>query len=98
MYQCSAYKRMNAHQRENLQRNRLCSIARECPEQHLHIDDDWVIVEPVDSDYRPVVDGQPADRLLSTNLVDFTQPFIRYEITDRVVLHREPCACGNPSP
>lgn len=27
-----------------------------------------------------------------------TQPFIRYEVTDRVILHNEPCACGNPSP
>ena len=35
---------------------------------------------------------------LLTNLYNFTQPYIRYEVTDRATLHREPCPCGNPSP
>ena len=33
-----------------------------------------------------------------TNLYNFTQPYIRYEVTDRVIMHHEKCACGNPSP
>lgn len=39
-----------------------------------------------------------ADKILLTNLFNFSQPFIRYEVTDRVIFHNEPCACGNPSP
>ena len=74
------------------------SVACECPKRHLHINDDWVIVEPVDKDNRPVPAGVQADKILLTNLFNRTQPFIRYEVTDRVVLHDEPCACGNPSP
>ena len=74
------------------------SIACECRQQHFHINDDWVIIEPVDKDNRPVPAGVQADKLLLTNLYNFTQPFIRYEVTDRVVLHNEPCKCGNPSP
>ncbi len=74
------------------------SIACECTEQHFHINDDWVIVEPVDKDNNPVPDGVQADKILLTNLFNYTQPFIRYEVTDRVVMHREPCACGNLSP
>lgn len=74
------------------------TVACECRHQHLHVNDDWVIVEPVDEDNRPVPPGVQSDKLLLTNLYNFSQPFIRYEVTDRIVLHDEPCPCGNPSP
>lgn len=74
------------------------TIACECTEQRFHLNDDWVIVEPVDEHNRPVPDGTRSDKILLTNLFNFTQPYLRYEVTDRVVLHREPCACGSPSP
>lgn len=74
------------------------TIACECSEQHFHINDDWIIVESVDKNNRPVPAGVQADKILLTNLFNFTQPFIRYEVTDRVVQHNEPCKCGNPSP
>lgn len=67
-------------------------------EQHFHINDDWVIVEPVDKDNKPVAPGIQSDKILLTNLYNYTQPFIRYEVTDRVVMHHEPCGCGNVSP
>lgn len=74
------------------------TIACECTEHHFHINDDWLIVEPVDKNNCPVPAGVQADKILLTNLYNFTQPFIRYEVTDRVVLHEEPCKCSNPSP
>lgn len=74
------------------------TIACECPHQHLHMNEDWMIVEPVDHNDRPVPDGTQSDKVLLTNLSNFTQPFIRYEITDRVIYHKEPCPCGNPAP
>lgn len=74
------------------------TIACECAEHHFHINDDWLIVEPVDKNNHPVPAGVQADKILLTNLFNFTQPFIRYEVTDRVILHDEPCKCGNPSP
>ncbi len=73
------------------------TLACECREKHFHINDDWVIIEAVDKKNNPVPDGALADKILLTNLFNFTQPFIRYEITDRVVMHTERCACGNPS-
>ena len=73
-------------------------VACECRRQHFHINDDWVIVEPVDKDGNPVPDGVRSDKILLTNLFNFAQPYIRYEVTDRVVMHHEPCGCGNPSP
>ncbi|MDD3428799.1 MAG: AMP-binding protein [Oscillospiraceae bacterium] len=73
-------------------------VACECTQQHFHINDDWIIVEPVDKSGNPVKDGVLADKWLLTNLFNYTQPFIRYEITDRIIMHHEPCACGNPAP
>lgn len=74
------------------------TIACECPEKHFHINDDWIIVEAVDHQNQPVPDGVQSDKILITNLYNYTQPFIRYEVTDRVVMHHEPCPCNNPSP
>jgi phenylacetate-coenzyme A ligase PaaK-like adenylate-forming protein len=36
--------------------------------------------------------------MLLTNLANKVCPIIRFEITDRIVLHNEPCACGNNRP
>ncbi len=69
-------------------------IACECSEKHLHINEDWVIVEPVDKDNNPVGYGVRSDKVLITNLSNFIQPFIRYELTDRIVVHNEKCKCG----
>ena len=69
-------------------------IACECKEGHLHINEDWIILEPVDKDNRPVKFGELSDKVLLTNLSNYIQPFIRYEITDRVIVHNEKCSCG----
>ena len=69
-------------------------IACECSEGHLHINEDWIIAEPVDSNNRPVGYGVLSDKVLITNLANYIQPFIRYELTDRVIVHNEKCACG----
>ncbi|WKY44883.1 hypothetical protein Q5O14_01960 [Eubacteriaceae bacterium ES2] len=74
------------------------TIACECTEQHFHINDDWLLVEPVDENNNPVPADMQADKILLTSLYNYSQPFIRYELTDRVVFHDEPCKCGNPSP
>ena len=69
-------------------------IACECSEGHLHINEDWVILEPVDKNNDPVGYGVLSDKVLITNLGNYIQPFIRYELTDRVIVHNEPCGCG----
>ena len=74
------------------------TVACECRCRRFHVNDDWLIVEPADRAGRPVPDGVLSDKLYLTNLYNYTQPFIRYEVTDRVIMHHEPCPCGNPSP
>lgn len=71
------------------------TIACECREGHFHVNEDWVLLEAVDEYNKPVPDGQLAHKVLLTNLFNYTQPFIRYELTDRVIVHSEPCPCGN---
>ncbi|MDO4194180.1 MAG: hypothetical protein Q4D24_12815 [Erysipelotrichaceae bacterium] len=74
------------------------TVACECIHHHFHINDDWLIVEAVDAQGNPVPDGVQSDKIYLTNLYNYTQPYIRYEVTDRVIMHHEPCTCGNLSP
>jgi putative adenylate-forming enzyme len=72
-------------------------IAAECQEgRRLHLFEDLVIVEAVDSEHRPVPPGEYGDRLLVTVLFNHTQPLIRYELNDSVRLVDKPCPCGRP--
>lgn len=74
------------------------TVACECTSQHFHINDDWVIVEPVDAEGNPVPDGVRSDKIYLTNLYNYTQPYIRYQVSDRVIMHHEPCGCGKTTP
>jgi phenylacetate-coenzyme A ligase PaaK-like adenylate-forming protein len=46
--------------------------------------EDTCIIELVDAEGRPVPDGEEADKVLVTNLVNLVQPLIRYELTDHM--------------
>lgn len=74
------------------------AIAAECAHGRLHLNDDWVILEPVDADHRPVPAGTPGATTLLTNLANHVQPLIRYDLGDRATLHAERCACGSSLP
>lgn len=73
-------------------------VAMLCPNGHMHINRDWVIVEPVDADNRPVPCGVQSDGILMTNLACLAQPVIRYRMSDRIILHDEPCGCSLTTP
>jgi phenylacetate-coenzyme A ligase PaaK-like adenylate-forming protein len=70
------------------------SIGWECDRGRLHLNADWVVLEPVDAKHRPVPAGVASHSVLLTNLANRVQPLIRYELGDSVTLHRAPCACG----
>ena len=74
------------------------TVACECTEHHFHINDDWVILEAVDENNQPVPFGTQSSKVLLTNLANKICPLIRFEITDRIVMHNEPCKCGNSRP
>jgi phenylacetate-CoA ligase len=72
------------------------SIASTCPRGGWHLCEDFLIVEPVTEDYRPVPIGVTADRVLVTVLFSRTLALIRYELTDSIRLSPETCTCGLP--
>jgi phenylacetate-CoA ligase len=74
------------------------SIAFGCSEGWLHVNSDWVLLEPVDEEYRPTPPGQPSHTALLTNLANRVQPIIRYDLGDSVIAKPESCACGSPLP
>jgi len=54
------------------------------------------IVEVVDEENRPAPPGTPGSKLLLTNLVNYAQPLIRYELSDAVTLEPGPDPSGRP--
>jgi phenylacetate-CoA ligase len=51
----------------------------------LEIAEDVVVVEIVDENNRALPPGRPGAKVLLTNLINYAQPLIRYELTDSVV-------------
>ena len=62
----------------------------------IHVFEDFFIVEVVDEQDRIVPDGSPGYKLLITNLFNFTQPLIRYEVSDMITMSTETCPCSRP--
>jgi phenylacetate-coenzyme A ligase PaaK-like adenylate-forming protein len=69
-----------------------------CRLGRLHLNTDWYLIEPIDAEGDAVPNGQRSDSVLVTNLANYVQPLIRYELGDSVVIAGEPCPCGNPLP
>ena len=65
--------------------------------QGMHLFEDLFVVENVNADGEPVVDGDVGHKLLLTNLFNRTQPLIRYEVSDMVALDARLCPCGRTS-
>jgi putative adenylate-forming enzyme len=70
-------------------------IASACSHGHIHINEDLVFIELYDEAgvliNKPHVVGH---KMVLTNLINFAQPLIRYEMNDMIVLD-EPCPCGS---
>jgi phenylacetate-coenzyme A ligase PaaK-like adenylate-forming protein len=70
-------------------------LAWECDAHDgLHVNADYLIVESVDGDNRPVPAGRRGDKILVTNLANRAMPLIRYEMSDQVEYAPGPCPCG----
>ncbi len=68
------------------------AMTHDCP--HLHINEDWIIVEPVDENRNPMQDpGEYSSGILVTDLTNYVQPIIRYYVSDSVRINREDFPC-----
>ena len=70
-------------------------IAYSCDHGWLHVNSDWVVLEPVDADFRPTPPGRQSHTVLVSNLANRVQPILRYDLGDRIVRRPDPCPCGN---
>jgi phenylacetate-CoA ligase len=71
-------------------------LALPCRYGRLHLNSDWFLVEPIDAEGRAVPPGIRSDSLLVTNLANYVQPVIRYQLGDSGVISAGRCACGSP--
>lgn len=74
------------------------TIGYGCPAGWLHVNADWVLLEPVDADGRATPPGELSHTVLVTNLANAVQPVIRYDLGDRVRVAPARCPCGDPLP
>ena len=73
------------------------TIATSSPEHpEVEIAEDVVVIEIVDENNRPISPGQPGAKVLLTNLINYAQPLVRYELTDSVVESPLPNPTGRP--
>ncbi len=74
------------------------AIAHGCRERWLHVNAEWVILEPVDARGMPTAPGATSHTVLVTNLANRVQPILRYDLGDRITVAAQPCACGSALP
>ena len=73
-------------------------LSYRCEHDWLHVNADWVVVEPVDAQHRPMTPGTASHTALVTNLANRVQPILRYDLGDSVLQRPDPCPCGSPLP
>jgi phenylacetate-CoA ligase len=84
--------------RNNYGASEFYSMAWECPAGQLHLNHDWVLLEPVDEKLRPVPVGEASHSVLLTHLANRAQPLIRYRLCDSLRFIAAPCPCGSGFP
>lgn len=73
-------------------------MAAQCDlNQGLHMFNDWHIFEVIKQNGELAGPGEMGN-LVITTLYNYTQPLIRYKMTDEVILSEKSCSCGWPFP
>ena len=84
--------------RNNYGASEFLPMTWECEHGSLHVNSDWVILEPVDENYKTIPVGEMSYTTLLTNLANQVQPLIRYDLSDSIRFHKENCQCGSAFP
>ena len=69
-------------------------LSYSCEHGWLHVNADWVLLEPVDPEGRPTPPGQQSHTVYISNLANRVQPILRYDLGDSVLQRPDPCPCG----
>ncbi len=73
-------------------------MGRTCEQKTMHLMSDACILEAVDENNNVLPEGELGEKILITNLNNYVQPFIRYELKDITGVSSSRCACGSPFP
>ena len=73
-------------------------LSYSCSDGWLHVNIDWLVLEPVDADHRPTPPGEQSHTVLVTNLANRVQPILHYDLGDSILQRPDPCPCGDPLP
>lgn len=84
--------------RDSYSASEFMGIAYDCARGRLHVNSDWVLLEPVDADGAPVPPGVTSHSVFLTNLANRAAPLIRYDLGDRVTVLPDTCPCGSAFP
>lgn len=88
----------NAKVRHSYAASECTFITYSCEHKWLHVNSDWVVLEPVTADYRPTPPGEQSHTVLLSNLANRIQPLLHYDLGDSILQRPDPCPCGNPLP
>lgn len=87
-------RQLGAAVRNNYGASEFLAMGWECREGRMHLNSDWVLLEPVDERQQPVPAGEPSASVWLTHLGNTVQPLIRYDLGDHLMFAREACSCG----
>ncbi len=91
-------KAFHARVRDSYAATECMFLSYRCAQGWLHVNADWVVLEPVDANHRPIPPGTQSHTVLLSNLANRVQPILRYDLGDSVLQRPDPCLCGNPLP
>lgn len=91
-------RQLGAPVRNSYGASEFLAMGWECTHGRMHLNSDWVLLEAVDEHRRPVSPGEPSASVLLTHLGNMTQPLIRYDLGDHLVMATSRCSCGSPLP
>lgn len=75
-----------------------CNIAFQCKEGRYHVHSDFVLVEALDKDFKPLPPGKRG-RICVTRLYGGGTPIVRYSgLDDWIILSDDECSCGIETP
>jgi putative adenylate-forming enzyme len=70
-------------------------IAMSCRHGNLHINEDLMYVQTLDFDGKPAYPGETCYKMIITDLNKRSQPIIRFELDDSVIISDSSCRCGS---
>lgn len=87
-------KALGAPVRNSYGASEFLAMGWECRDGNMHLNSDWVLLEPVNSHRQPVPAGEMPHSVLLTHLANTVQPLIRYDLGDQVLISPQACTCG----